>query len=313
MKIQTFTLLAATVVILAGCKFKTDSAATNPVFEAAIEHVRILSADDMQGREVGTAGSAKAEAYLRTERDKTDVFDSVGEAEFSVKTRDNTPLTGTNIFGLIEGQTPGTGPLLVITAHYDHIGVQQGKIYNGADDNASGTAAMFVIADSFKNTRPRHDILFVWLDAEERGLQGAVHHLARMKNYDGRPTLNMNMDMISQNQKDTIFMSGSHHTPTLKPLLERAADGTGVTVNFGNDRPEDGPNDWTLQSDHGVFHKAGFPFVYFGVEDHPHYHQHTDEFETLPLDFYRKSLALMVNAARTLDDNLDALAKPATQ
>lgn len=316
MRNQTILTLVLIATALSGCKPQTEtpsSAASNPAFEAAIKHVAILSDDAMQGRDVGTTGGAMAADYLRTERSKLSVFDSVGESEFEVKQKDNEPAIGTNLFGTINGQTPGKGPLLVITAHYDHIGMRNGKIYNGADDNASGTAAMFAIAESFKNKPPQHDILFVWLDAEERGLQGARHHLKRVKNYAGRAALNMNMDMISQNQKNTIFMAGSYHTPTAKPIMEKAAEGTGLTLKFGHDRPEDGSDDWTSQSDHGVFHAAGIPFVYFGVEDHPHYHKATDEFQTLPLDFYRKSLALMINAAHQLDKNLDTLAKPASQ
>jgi len=125
-----------------------------------------------------------------------------------------------------------------------------------------------------------------------------------------RPLLNLNLDMIAQNQKGELYMAGSYHTPALKQLVQNATQGTGIDIKFGHDRPEDGDDDWTSQSDHSVFHKTGVPFVYFGVEDHKHYHKPTDTFETLPIDFYIKSLHAITNTARALDANLAKYAKP---
>ena len=277
-----------------------------------------LAADNMQGRRTGTEGNAKARAFLKQEVSKID-FNAVYDTAFITKPRPNregeiapdAPVyEAVNLNALIDVDDNDEGPLLVITAHYDHLGVRGDKIYNGADDNASGAAALFAIAQSFADNPPDHDVLFIWFDAEEMGLQGARHFVSE-KSFGERALFNFNLDMVSQSSVGEIYASGTYHTPALKPIMEKAARGTGVKLSFGHDRPEDGQNDWTLQSDHGPFHLAGVPFLYLGVEDHPHYHKDTDEFKTIPLPFYRKSVGLIVKTAHALDENLKALAKPA--
>ena len=284
--------LLALPLLLAACSPKTtltyDAETSISIFET-------LAADDMKGRRTGTEGNAKARAFLKQEI-ATLGFDSVYDTTFTTKPRPNregkiapdAPVyEAVNINALIDVDDNDKGPLLVITAHYDHLGEREGKIFNGADDNASGAAALFAAAQSFQDNKPDHDVLFIWFDAEEMGLQGARHYVAE-KSFGDRPVFNFNLDMVSQNQDGEIYASGTYHTPALKPVMEEAAKGTGVTLLFGNDSPEDGANDWTLQSDHGPFHLAGVPFLYLGVADHPHYHKHTDEFATIPLPFYKK-------------------------
>lgn len=301
-------------LILAAC-----SKAPSPVFDApnTIRIMETLSADDMKGRRTGSDGNIKAQIFLKNEMAKLGVFDATYETTFKTKPRPNrdgvippdSPIyDAVNLHGLIDTDDNDAGPLFVITAHYDHLGERDGKIYNGADDNASGSAALFAIAQSFVDNTPKHDVLFIWLDAEEMGLQGARHYV-EMSSFGDRPIFNLNLDMISQSQVGEIYASGSYHTPALKSFVTKAAKGVDIKVLFGHDRPEDGANDWTLQSDHGVFHRAGVPFLYFGVEDHPHYHQHTDEFSTIPIPFYKSSLKLVVNTAHVLDENLESLAK----
>jgi len=75
-------------------------------------------------------------------------------------------------------------------------------------------------------------------------------------------------------------------------------------VPFGHDLPGTGDEDWTMQSDHGVFHEAGIPFVYFGVEDHPDYHQSTDTADRIDPDFFAKAAAVVLDALRALDAGL---------
>jgi len=304
-------------LLLAACSPKTTLSFDS---DNSIRILETLAADDMQGRRTGTEGNAKARSFLNSEIMKLDVFDSVYETNFTTKPRpgrdgqiaEDAPVyEAVNLNALIDVDDNDEGPLLVITAHYDHLGEHDGKIFNGADDNASGAAALFAAAQSFTDNPPDHDVLFIWFDAEEMGLQGARHYVAE-KSFGNRPVFNFNLDMVSQNQEGEIYASGTYHTPALKAVMEKAAKGTGVTLLLGNDRPEDGANDWTLQSDHGPFHLAGVPFLYLGVADHPHYHKHTDEFATIPLPFYKKSLALIVNTAHALDENLESLAKPVT-
>ena len=288
------------------------TAAKTPSYDhdTTLRIFEILVSDTMQGRRAGSAGGAKARAFILDEMRALSAFDTMSEHPFSAQPRGEgaAPVDAVNIHGLIDANDGNTGPLFVITAHYDHLGEHDGKIFNGADDNASGAAALFAIAQSFQSAPPEHDVLFIWYDAEEMGLQGAKYFVAQ-DSFGERPVFNLNLDMVSQNSEGEIYASGSHHTPAIKPILEKSAKGKDITLVFGNDRPEDGGNDWTLQSDHAEFHRAGLPFVYFGVADHSHYHKASDKFETIPLEFYERSVDLIVQAAHDIDKNLHRLAR----
>ena len=299
-------LLLASAVLLAACQAGMPSADT----DLAIDAMRTLSDDAMQGRGVGEPGGKMAVEYLSMqisalkEAPERQPF----TATIDYPNEDPFDINGTNLIARVTGRTPGEGPELVVTAHFDHLGIRDGELYNGADDNASGAGALLSIYKSFLEDRPEHDVMIVWLDGEERRLSGARHLVTTLT--DGRPRVNLNLDMISQNEAGEIYMAGTYHTPEFRPLVERAAKGTGLDVRFGHDSPEDGAGDWTLQSDHGVFHAAGVPFVYYGVEDHAHYHQPTDDFDTIPLDTYRGAVQLSVNTAHRLDEALDDFARP---
>ncbi len=308
-------------LIFAGACFALSACQTvpsvTPDVDTPLGIFETLASDEMEGRRTGTDGNRKAREFLYQEASYVDSFKSVIIDRFSFErpirnaereVTGSERLDGYNIEGLIVGETPDSGPLLVITAHYDHLGERDGKIWNGADDNASGSAALFAIAESFEAKPPKHDVLVVWLDAEEMGLSGAKALLEAEKNFEGRAVFNLNLDMISQNENE-LYFAGAYHTPALKDLIAPAA--SGLTLSFGHDAPEDGSDDWTMQSDHGPFHAVGIPFGYFGVEDHPHYHRDTDEFETIPQEFYASSVQTVVNAAHILDENLGDLARVA--
>jgi hypothetical protein len=113
--------------------------------------------------------------------------------------------------------------------------------------------------------------------------------------------------MVSRGDGGALYAAGAHHTPALKPLLERVAEHAPVKLLLGHDRPELGKDDWTWQSDHGAFHRQKIPFVYFGVEDHRDYHKPTDDFEAITRTFFLKSADTILGAVDALDANLEAV------
>lgn len=271
--------------------------------DRAIEDVRILSADDMEGRLVGSPGGEKARAYILGRL--RDIGLVPVEQAFVIKRKDGTETKGVNLIARIEGSTPG-GTVMVITAHYDHLGVHDGQIYNGADDNASGVAGLLAVAEAFKASPPKHTVLIVALDAEEGGLRGAKAFLETPPVPVGTIALNINFDMLAKNAKGELYAAGGSPNPWVKAQLEALVPAAPVSLKLGHDTgPDDSFDNWTYQSDHGVFAKAGIPWVYFGVEDHPEYNKPTDDFATVPQAFFRKAVDTVIAAARLFDERLD--------
>lgn len=266
-----------------------------------ITDIKTLSSDEMQGRLVGTEGNAMAREYIigRFKEMELPMFEGSYAHDFSLDRPNGNPVEGTNIIGMVQGESDS---IIVITAHYDHLGVRDSLIFNGADDNASGTSGLLALADYFTRTQSKHTLIFAAVDAEEGGLNGA-RAFVRDSVLMERVVLNINMDMISQNDKNEIYAVGTYHYPELKPILETVETGE-LNLLFGHDRPEDGNQDWTFSSDHGPFHRIGIPFVYFGVEDHEHYHRPTDTFETIPQEFYKQSVQVILNAIIALDKSI---------
>jgi Zn-dependent M28 family amino/carboxypeptidase len=190
------------------------------------------------------------------------------------------------------------------------VGVRGGKIHNGADDNASGVAALLQLAARFAREPPRHTLVFAALDAEEKNLQGGEALVARLTRERREVVLNVNLDMVGHSEKGELYAAGTFHNPTLRPALERVAARAPIKLLLGHDRPEQGRDDWTKQSDHYAFHRARIPFVYFGVEDHKDYHQPTDDFETITRDFFVGAAETIHAALAELDASLAPAPKP---
>lgn len=304
-------------------------AATPPAAGAASRHVdrgqlmrdvETLAAPAFEGRRTGTPGALKARQWL------VDQFRVIGlmpggtqeyVQPFTFSTRDSGAIlpggrpyradyAAANIVGRLPGREP-RARLLVITAHYDHLGIREGVIYPGADDNASGVAALLAAARHFAGNPPRHPMMFAALDAEEFGLRGARALVRSSLVPRTGVALNINLDMVSRSDRNEIYAAGTYHAPWLRPLLLDVQSRASVDIRLGHDQPtkRGGLTDWTRLSDHGVFHDAGIPFVYFGVEDHPDYHKPTDTVSRIPSRFFGDATDMIIEALRTFDRRVD--------
>jgi hypothetical protein len=266
----------------------------------------VLAADSMEGRGFGTAGGARARAYLlrRMRSIGLDTFPAGALQEVRAR---GLQATGANVIGYVRG-TSGGRETIVITAHYDHLGVQEGEVYNGADDNASGTAALLALAAWFRAHAPRHHLLFVAMDGEELGLLGARRFVEASPVPLSDIRLNLNFDMVGRNERGELQVVGPGHRPTLLPLVERASCAAEVRLMLGHDTGASRRDDWTSQSDHALFHANDIPFLYFGVEDHPDYHRATDEVERIDAGFFvraTRTLAAVVVAVDGMEGGLE--------
>lgn len=254
--------------------------------------LQILASDRFKGRATDTEGGALAAQMIATR------FGELGLAKFaghfeqpfsfvhrSIRAlwRRNRPFTmqflaARNVVGYVEG-TRAPSEFIVVSAHFDHLGEIDGRIYHGADDNASGTAAMLAIAKYVTANPLAHSVVFAAFDAEELGLRGSEAFVAALPFARDHLLLDINIDMIGRGDAGRLFVAGVQHSPELRPVVEAAARGATVPVYLGHDRPlylTGLIDDWTSSSDHSSFHDAGVPFLYFGVEDHADLHQPTD-------------------------------------
>lgn len=312
MKYFAAAVTATAAIATTGCTPSNGSAGSAVQAPAAIDSVRllhdigVLAHDSMEGRMVGTAGGARARAFLDRAFRERGLQPAAGNTylhPFSF-TRGDTSRTGVNVVGMVRGTTE-PDRYIVVTAHYDHVGIRNGEIYNGADDNASGTAALLAIADYFTRNPPRHSIVFAALDAEEGGLRGARAFVENPPVPLESIALNINMDMVGRNDAGELYVAGTAHYPQLLPHVQRVAQNAEVTLIPGHDRPGARPSDdWTTASDHAAFHRAGIPFLYFGVEDHPDYHRPTDELAGIQPGFYARAVRTVLAAVRLLDAEL---------
>jgi Zn-dependent M28 family amino/carboxypeptidase len=218
-----------------------------------------------------------------------------------VSARRNRPdsVRGANVVAMLRGSvTPER--IIVVSAHFDHVGVRNGLVFNGADDNASGTAAVLALAAHFAAHRPAHSILFAFFDAEEMGLLGARAFIADPPVSLAAIGANVNMDMVSRSDSGELYAAGAARYPQLRPLLEPLIALSPVKLRLGHDSGS-GRDDWTNLSDQGAFHAVGIPFVLFSVEDHADYHQATDDVERIQPAFYVGSVRTIAAFVSRLD------------
>jgi hypothetical protein len=283
-----------------------DNQATTINRDRLLADLKTLSADDMEGRLVGTPGGAKARAFV-VERFKAvglKPFGASFESPFTFMGGRGAAATerqGVNVIGYVTG-TKEPNRYIVVSAHYDHIGVRNGVTYNGADDNASGAAALFSVAEYFVKNPPAHSLIFVAFDAEESGLRGARAFVAKPPVDASALLIDLNMDMIGRDPNNLLYVVGTYTQPALKPVIERVAVSAPVKLTIGHDDPtKKDIEDWTTDSDHAAFCQAKIPCLYFGVEDFENHHKATDKYESMSHDFYVRAVETMVQVTKAFD------------
>ncbi|MDB5121679.1 MAG: hypothetical protein JWN56_2897 [Sphingobacteriales bacterium] len=268
-----------------------------------LQDVEILSSDVYEGRKTGTIENKMAARYIiqRFQNIGLTFYQDSFKHPFVFKNKSGENVNGTNLIGYIKGRKKD---VIVVSAHYDHIGITNSLINNGADDNASGVAGMLAIAEYYKKHKPKNTLLFIAFDAEETGLNGSYAYMKNTILEESRIKMNVNMDMISHNNKAELYAAGAFKTPVLKTVIYGADKDTGIKILFGHDEPKLGMDDWTMQSDQAAFAQKNIPFIYFGVEDHKDYHKPTDEYQNINRDFFYGAANAILNSIIRIDKKL---------
>ncbi len=255
-------------------------------------HVEFLASDDLAGRFPGTGGSAEASEYI-IQQLKQAGWEPFGDdggwlQSFPFELR-------TNVAGMAAGETvlarmPGRGGLadeaVIFTAHYDHIGILRAEqeftddfIYNGADDNASGVAAILMIAQALAVASDLPDshrtLIFASFDAEEQGLVGAKHYVRHPRWPLEKTAAVINFDGVGRLRLGKFFASDAETSPVLAEFVRAAAREQGLVAetNFGGHG----------RSDHVPFQEQRIPGMHLFTGAHRDYHQLTDELDRLNL------------------------------
>ncbi|MEN3323380.1 M28 family peptidase [Mariniflexile soesokkakense] len=265
-----------------------------------LQHIKTLSSDVFEGRRTGTKGALKAEKYIVNQFMLFEVLPLGNDyLQPFLFTEAGRRYESKNVLGYIKGTTYPE-KYIVISAHYDHEGVKNGNVYNGTDDNASGTSALLSFAEYFRIHPPKHSVILAAFDAEELGLQGSKyfvnHSIVPLKQI----MVNLNMDMISRSDKNELFAVGTIHNETLKQVVTNHTYSKKINFLAGHDEGNWKDN-WTYASDHANFHKKGIPFLYFGVDDHEDYHKPTDDYENIQPEFYIEAVKVIISVFEKID------------
>lgn len=273
--------------------------------EQLINDITYLSSPKLEGRATLSEGNRLAQTYIVDRfrslemssqfQDFTQYFAMKGGRK--IQDQDNPA----NIIGFIPGSEADS--LILVMAHYDHLGTKGKDVFLGADDNASGTSALLALASYFSIDRPKHSFLFAALDAEELGLLGSKALLADFPFSLDLVKVVINMDMISRSESNRLYAVGSRHYPQLKKYLIPIKENSSIDLYLGNDGGA-GEKDWSNASDHGSFHAKGIPFIYFGVDDHEDYHKPTDTVDRIDPVFYTKATQLILEVLLQIERDI---------
>jgi hypothetical protein len=234
------------------------------------------------------------------------------EAHFSADAVVVEDATAPNVVAMLRGSDPALADTYVVfSAHMDHVGVGTANaagdsIYNGADDDASGTSALVEMAQAFSllDEAPRRSLVFLNVSGEEKGLLGSRWFTEHPTIPIDRVVANVNMDMIARNAPDSIVVIGQEYS-SLGPLLQRvAAEHPELGLTVSEDLwPEER---FFFRSDHFNFARLEIPALFFFAGVHEDYHQPSDEIDTLDLDKAARVARLAFWTAHAIADSPQA-------
>jgi len=288
-------------------------------------HLYTFASDDMQGRMTGEPGQKLAAEYIKDFYIKNNIASPLGNQNYyqpipASYFRASSGIKDTeNVIAFIEG-TQYPEEVIILTAHYDHVGIDKdGNIYNGADDDGSGSIALLLIAKAFQKAKeegngPKRSIVILHVTAEEIGLLGSKYYVENPIFPLENTVANLNIDMIGRidpNKKDTpnyIYLIGSDklsqelHDVSEKMNTTYSRLEIDYTFNDDND-----PNRFYYRSDHYNFAKNNIPCIFYFSGVHEDYHQPTDTADKIEYQLLENRARLIYYTAWELANRKDRI------
>ncbi len=331
------TLSVLALIVFAGAHVTAQANPTNPDARVVpkidltlmLSNFAAIADDSMEGRRAGTGGGVRAATLLIHElgrlgvqplveryvmpftatskipEDAPEPYGNGGPFQKSLPPFRFSKVSGANILGIVQGTDHPTR-YIVVSAHYDHLGASGSRIWNGANDNASGSAGILAIAQWVATNPLKNSIIFAWFDGEEEGLLGSSFFVEHSPVPLDSIIANVNLDMVSSAPNNRLFATGTHVWPVMKTFVDSVASLHLVDLRQGHD--QGGRDDWVERSDMKAFNAAHIPFIHFGTEESSDYHRTSDRSERANTDFYLKSIVTAAEMIRRLDASLGAVA-----
>ena len=322
--------IALSCIMFFSCATSQDNNTSNPVTyaesitaEELKEHLYTYASDEFLGRETGTAGETKAINYLKANYQALDITGGMPNGDYFMPMtlnsyRENKMIDANNVLAYIEGSEKPE-ELLVITAHLDHIGVEEdGQINNGADDDGSGTVAILEIAEAFQlaveaGARPKRSVLFLHVTGEEKGLLGSKFYTDNPVYPLENTVANLNIDMIGRidnlhdDNPNYVYLIGSDILS--QDLHDVSAAMNDAYINLDLDYRYNDPttevfergryiqNRYYYRSDHYNFAKNEVPVIFYFNGTHADYHAPSDTVEKIEYELLEKRTRLIFHTA----------------
>jgi membrane-associated protease RseP (regulator of RpoE activity) len=265
----------------------------------AIDDIKYLSDDRLAGRMTGTPGADSAAAYLARRFAQVGLQPAAGGWFQTFTVAKTAPvaqqihiggLRGNNVIGVLPGRDPVLrNEAIIVGAHYDHLGLggfgsldpdSTGRVHNGADDNASGTAMLIQIAARLAVAPPARTVVFIGFSGEELGLLGSSYYVKQPVYPLSTTRAMINLDMVGRLRQSRLIVYGSQTAKEFPALL----DSLNWYAGFDLKRQGDGYG----PSDQSSFYAAGLPVLHLFTDLHEDYHRSTDDWEKINLDGFKR-------------------------
>ena len=275
-------------------------------------HVYTLSSDDFEGRKTGEKGHHKATSFIKNYYISEGIASPLGADNYyqliPQSYFNNDIKSSQNVLAFVEGSTLSE-EVIIISAHSDHLGMDEQNIYNGADDNGSGTAALLEMAQAFQLAKnaghgPQRSIVFMHFTGEEEGLIGSRFYTDHPVFSFVNTVANLNIDMIGRvddkhlNNPEYIYIIGADRLSTELHYISEATNETFTQLDLNYELNSDSDtNRYYYRSDHYNFALEGIPVIFYFSGEHSDYHLSTDTAEKLNYPLLEKRSKLIFSTA----------------
>jgi len=277
------------------------------------EHLYLFASDEFNGRKAGSQGQKKGVNFIKDyyiSKEIPSPYPDSSYFQFIPKAYLGDDYNDTeNVLAFIKGEEK-PNEVIVVSAHHDHEGVdKEGNIYNGADDDGSGTVALMEMAEAFKEAQnnghgPKRSILFLHLTAEEVGLQGSRYYTENPAFPLENTVANLNIDMIGrvdryhENNPEYVYLIGADRLSTELHYISEAVNNEFTKLNLNYKYNEENElNRYYYRSDHYNFAKHNIPVIFYFNGEHEDYHQVTDTADKIEYDILEKRTKLVFATA----------------